>query len=97
MEKLPLTPGPIVPAREQLGELLLQMNQPSDALQQFQAALQQSPGRRNAVLGAKTAAELSNNKQNPSYMPLNFKNFPNDEFCSSRPELSADYTQFLLR
>jgi hypothetical protein len=31
MEKLPLTPGPIVPAREQLGELLLQMNQPSDA------------------------------------------------------------------
>jgi hypothetical protein len=39
MEKLPLTPGPIVPAREQLGELLLQMNQPSDALQQFEAAL----------------------------------------------------------
>jgi hypothetical protein len=63
MEKLPLTPGPIVPAREQLGELLLQINQPGDALQQFEAALQQSPRRRNALLGAKTAAELSKNKQ----------------------------------
>jgi tetratricopeptide (TPR) repeat protein len=61
MEKLPLTPGPIVPAREQLGELLLQMKQPADALQQFEVALQQSPGRRNALLGAKTAAELSKN------------------------------------
>ena len=28
VEKSPATPGPIVPAREQLGELLLQMNQP---------------------------------------------------------------------
>jgi tetratricopeptide (TPR) repeat protein len=61
IEKLPLTPGPIVPAREQLGELLLQMRRPDDALQQFEAALQQSPGRRNALLGAKTAAELSKN------------------------------------
>ena len=63
IEKLPLTPGPIVPAREQLGELLLQLKQPNDALQQFEAALQQSPGRRNALLGAKTAAELSKNQE----------------------------------
>jgi hypothetical protein len=63
IEKLPLTPGPIVPAREQLGELLLQLKQPAEALQQFEATLQQSPGRRNALLGAKTAAELSKNQE----------------------------------
>jgi hypothetical protein len=31
IEKLPLTPGPIVPAREQLGELLLLQNNPGGA------------------------------------------------------------------
>ena len=76
MEKLPLTPGPIVPAREQLGELLLQINQPSDALQQFEAALQQSPGRRNALLGAKTAAELSKNKQKSELYAAELQKLP---------------------
>ena len=76
MEKLPLTPGPIVPAREQLGELLLQMNQPSNALQQFEAALQQSPGRRNALLGAKTAAERSENQQKSELYAAELKKLP---------------------
>ena len=39
VEKLPLTPGPIVPAREQLGDLLLTLNQPQEALKEYQAAL----------------------------------------------------------
>src|SRR4051794_13348822 len=52
IEKLPLTPGPIVPAREQLGELLLVVGEPADALNQFERALQESPGRRNALQGA---------------------------------------------
>lgn len=49
--KLPLTPGPIVPAREQLGELLLVLNKPHDALLAFQSALSSAPGRRGAVRG----------------------------------------------
>ena len=57
IEKLPLTPGPIVPAREQLGELLLETHQPADALSQFERSLQESPGRRNALLGALQAAQ----------------------------------------
>lgn len=57
MEKLPLTPGPVIPAREQLGELLLQMRQPSEALNQFERSLQESPGRRNALQGALQAAK----------------------------------------
>jgi len=56
VEKLPVTPGPIVPAREQLGELLLQANKPDQALREFQASLALAPGRRGALVGAIAAA-----------------------------------------
>ncbi len=59
IEKLPVTPGPIIPAREQLGDLLLQMNQPQRALQEFQVALANAPGRRGATTGAARATQLS--------------------------------------
>ena len=60
LEKLPVTPGPVVPAREQLGELLLLLNQPKAALSEFRSALALAPGRRGALMGAITAAnELS--------------------------------------
>ncbi len=55
LEKLPLTPGPIVPAREQLGDLLLQLNRPAEALAAFNAALALAPGRRGAIEGASEA------------------------------------------
>jgi hypothetical protein len=56
IEKLPVTPGPIVPAREQLGELLLRLDRPAEALSAFQAALVLAPGRRGALMGAAAAA-----------------------------------------
>jgi hypothetical protein len=56
VEKLPVTPGPIVPAREQLGELLLQQGRTDLAAREFQIALTNSPGRRGALLGASAAA-----------------------------------------
>jgi tetratricopeptide (TPR) repeat protein len=59
VEKLPVTPGPIVPAREQLGDLLLELKRPQEALREFQAALQEAPGRRGALTGAIQAAELT--------------------------------------
>src|SRR5262249_44077283 len=49
IEKLPMTPGPIVPAREQLGEMLLGRNQPSEAAKEFARALKLAPGRRGAT------------------------------------------------
>jgi tetratricopeptide (TPR) repeat protein len=57
VEKLPVTPGPIVPAREQLGELLLEHQRPKEALQEFQTALKFAPRRRNALVGAIAASE----------------------------------------
>lgn len=59
IEKLPVTPGPIIPAREQLGYLLLEQNQPGPALKEFNTALANAPGRRGALQGAAHAAELS--------------------------------------
>ncbi len=62
IEKLPVTPGPIVPAREQLGDLLLEQNHPALALKEFQTALVNAPGRCGALQGAARAAELSRQK-----------------------------------
>ncbi|MGA3318845.1 MAG: hypothetical protein ABSC64_20705, partial [Candidatus Korobacteraceae bacterium] len=62
IEKLPVTPGPIVPAREQLGDLLLEQNHAGLALKEFKAALVNAPGRRGALQGATRAAELSREK-----------------------------------
>jgi tetratricopeptide (TPR) repeat protein len=59
MEKLPVTPGPIVPAREQLGDLLLEQGYPELAAQEFKTALSSAPGRLRAVQGLKEAAEQS--------------------------------------
>ncbi|MEO7326604.1 MAG: hypothetical protein ABIW82_17420 [Dokdonella sp.] len=59
LEKLPVTPGPIVPAREQLAQLLLELDRPQDALREFQAALIAAPGRRGALTGAAQAAECA--------------------------------------
>lgn len=59
LAKRPITPGPAVPAREQLADLLLETNQPGDALREYELTLKRSPGRRNALAGAARAAELS--------------------------------------
>jgi hypothetical protein len=56
IEKLPVTPGPIVPAREQLGELLLRQGNSVAASKAFEMALTNAPGRRGALQGAAQAA-----------------------------------------
>ncbi len=57
LEKLPVTPGPIVPAREQLGEMLLDSGRPDEALPEFSAVLRFAPGRRGAISGLGRARE----------------------------------------
>jgi hypothetical protein len=68
VEKLPVTPGPIVPAREQLGELLLQQSRAKEALREFRAALVLAPGRRGALLGAAEAADAIGDTQAAAQM-----------------------------
>jgi hypothetical protein len=61
-EKSAVTPGPLAPARELLGEMFLQMNQPAQALEQFEATLKKEPGRFRALYGAAHAAQLTENR-----------------------------------
>jgi tetratricopeptide (TPR) repeat protein len=58
-EKHPVTPGEVIPARELLGDMLLQLNKPKEALEAYQANLKKHPNRRNALHGAALAAERS--------------------------------------
>jgi hypothetical protein len=58
MEKHPVTPGPVLPARELLGELLMELDQPARALPEFEAVLRSSPNRFNAIYGVGRAAEI---------------------------------------
>jgi len=62
LEKLPVTPGPIVPAREQLGELLLQQHRPGAAADAFKASLVNAPNRKGALDGLHAAEQNSNSK-----------------------------------
>lgn len=62
-EKSAVTPGPLAPARELLGEMLLEMKEPAQALEQFDAVLTKEPGRFRALYGAARAAQLSGNSQ----------------------------------
>jgi tetratricopeptide (TPR) repeat protein len=57
VEKRPVTPGAIVPAQEQLGDLLLKLNQFQDAEKAFERSLSTAPQRRAALLGKKRAEE----------------------------------------
>jgi Tfp pilus assembly protein PilF len=58
-EKSAITPGPLSPAREQMGEMLLALNEPTRALEQFEATLKKEPRRFNSLYGAAHAAQLS--------------------------------------
>ena len=61
LEKLPLTPGPIVPAREQLGDLYLVVGKPREASAAYDAALAMAPGRLGALRGKAEAKRLTTN------------------------------------
>jgi tetratricopeptide (TPR) repeat protein len=61
-EKHPVTPGPILPARELLGELLLELREPQQALKEFEASLLVSPNRFNGLYDAARAAELAGDR-----------------------------------
>jgi tetratricopeptide (TPR) repeat protein len=61
-DKHPVTPGPLMPAREQLGEMLLLMQRPAEAQAEFEAVQQTEPRRFRAVNGAAMAAEQAGNR-----------------------------------
>ena len=53
---------PVLPPREQVGDLLLAQKNPQEALKQYQADLKENPNRLEGIYGAAQAAKLSGNK-----------------------------------
>jgi tetratricopeptide (TPR) repeat protein len=62
-DKHPVTPGNIVPSRELLGEMFIALNQPTQALPEFERSLKRDPNRFRGIYGAASAAEASGNRQ----------------------------------
>lgn len=62
-EKHPVTPGSILPAREMLADLLLELNKPQKALAEYEASLKTAPNRLNSLSGAARAAQLAGDRQ----------------------------------
>ena len=61
-EKNAVTPGPLAPARELLGDLLIVMKEPAQALAEYEAALKKEPNRFRTLYGAGHAAALAGNR-----------------------------------
>jgi hypothetical protein len=55
-EKATVTPGPLIPARELYGTMLLTSGRAQEALATFKAVLEKEPRRLGAMLGAARAA-----------------------------------------
>lgn len=63
VDKHPVTPGHVLPARELLGDMLSELGQPAEALKAYEASLELSANRFNSLFGAGLAAERSGDKQ----------------------------------
>ena len=61
-EKSAVTPGPLMPARELLGEMLLELKRPAEALKEFEATLTKEPNRFRSLYGAAESAKLAGNR-----------------------------------
>jgi hypothetical protein len=58
-DKHPVTPGPVVPARELHADLLMELDRPSDALAEYEASLAVAPNRLYPLSGAVRAADAA--------------------------------------
>jgi len=59
VEKHPVTPGPLIPARELLGDILMVHGQPAEALEAYEQTLEREPNRARTLAGAARAARAA--------------------------------------
>ncbi|MGH9744763.1 MAG: hypothetical protein ACRD59_01480 [Candidatus Acidiferrales bacterium] len=90
-DKHAVTPGVVVPARELLGEMLLEADQPAQALVEFEATLRTAPNRFNTLAGAARSAQLLGDREKAkSYYSRLLVNC--GPASGDRPELEAAKT-----
>ncbi|MEO9052539.1 MAG: hypothetical protein ABI280_12120 [Ginsengibacter sp.] len=91
--KHPVTPGEVLPARELLGDMFLEMNQDQNALQAYEAVLAKCPNRFNSLYGAGKAAGKSGDEEKSVYYYRQLTTIT-DSPNSDRKEL-VDVREFL--
>ena len=86
-EKAAVTPGPIKPARELLGDMLLAMRRPADALAAYEATLTKEPHRFRATYGAALAAQAAGQRQKATAHFAQLLEICRKADANARPEL----------
>jgi hypothetical protein len=86
VDKHPVTPGPLLPAREILADLLLENGAAPEALKEYEAVLKTAPRRRNATAGAAKAADKTGDKIKALAYATQLRELANNAE-TSRPEL----------
>jgi tetratricopeptide (TPR) repeat protein len=86
MDKSPVTPGAVIPARELLAQLLQAQARPQEAVAEYEAVLKTAPNRFNAVWGAASSAEAAGDAATASKY---FRKLAEVGVGNERPELEA--------
>lgn len=78
-----VTPGPLLPAREILGGMLLNLKRPADALKEFEASLEREPNRFWSLYGAAHAARMAGDERAARmyFQKLSVKNGGQSALC----------------
>jgi predicted Zn-dependent protease len=85
-EKSPVTPGPLAPARELYGQMLLERGKPQEALAAFEATKAKEPNRFHGYAGAASAAQKLDDKAKAR---ANYEKLVALASDSDRPEIGA--------
>jgi len=90
-EKNPVTPGQLLPVREMLGDLYLELGNPKKALLQYEKSLINNPNRFNSIYGAGKSSELmGNTKKAKNYYTVLVKNSKSSDFSRDRLKHASD-------
>ena len=95
-EKHPVTPGSIVPLRELLGDLLLQLGKPDAALAEYKRSLAGAPNRFRSLYGAARAADAAGDPAEAKDYYRQLAALAGKADTPPRPEL-AQATAYLAR
>jgi tetratricopeptide (TPR) repeat protein len=86
-DKAAITPGPLAPARELLGEMLLELDRPADALTEFEAVMRTEPNRFRTLYSAARAASLTGDAAKASRYYAQLVEMCDGADTPARPEL----------
>jgi hypothetical protein len=88
-EKAPISPGPLKPARELLGEMLFEAGRPAEALKEFETSMQREPRRFNGLYGAARAADAAGDRTKARKYYAELADLCKTADAPIRPELEA--------